>query len=162
MGKPQDGTLPVSAPQRGPNSGRQTWRRRGGCLAVLALASTGWCIVSLPYLASSLCHPARHHGLELNDWIHRQEEISYDKILGNIGPAAGAKDGLVVASPSRGEPGQPDYFVRRWHVPGRCQLIPVRMDARLGLDIQYTFASVHTGQIYVSMGAWHANGGKRQ
>lgn len=44
--------------------------------------------------------------------IRKQERASLNRILGNIGPAAGAQDGLVVASKSQGEPDQPDYFVR--------------------------------------------------
>ena len=45
------------------------------------------------------------------DKVRKQEESSFGRILGNIGPQAGAKEGLVVASRSHGEPDQPDYFV---------------------------------------------------
>lgn len=55
--------------------------------------------------------------------------------MANIGPRAGAADGLVIASPSTGEGDEPDYFVslsalylHRWR--GRCELI---------LTVQYTW-----------------------
>lgn len=37
---------------------------------------------------------------------------AFDGILANIGPPAGANDGIVIASPSKGDrPGEPDYYV---------------------------------------------------
>jgi len=63
--------------------------------------------------------------------IRKQERASFNRILGNIGPAAGAQDGLVVASKSQGEPDQPDYFVRAVGLP---HLMTVHLDTRLGID----------------------------
>ena len=47
-----------------------------------------------------------------NEMHSPQEDVSFEKMLHNIGPIAGAKDGLVIASPSHGEVNQPDYLVR--------------------------------------------------
>ena len=56
--------------------------------------------------------PARRKRNDLNSWIEAEEIIARKALLSNIGPIAGAKDGLVIASPSRGEaPDAPDYFV---------------------------------------------------
>lgn len=47
---------------------------------------------------------------EFEQWIHSQRQLAWNGVLANIGPAAGAMDGLVIASPSKGEPNQPDYY----------------------------------------------------
>ena len=48
----------------------------------------------------------------LQSWINAEKEIALERLLMNIGPVVGAKDGLVIASPSRGEdPELPDYYV---------------------------------------------------
>ena len=49
---------------------------------------------------------------DLDRWIEVEKEVALEKILHNIGPVVGAKDGLVVASPSQGEADDlPDYYV---------------------------------------------------
>jgi hypothetical protein len=49
----------------------------------------------------------------LSDWVNGQEKIALSAILQNVGPAAGAADGLIIASPSRkGSADEPDYYVR--------------------------------------------------
>ncbi|ORX37845.1 Six-hairpin glycosidase-like protein [Kockovaella imperatae] len=46
-------------------------------------------------------------GSPFDKWIESEKDLALTKILENIGPAAGASDGLVVASPSKENP---DYF----------------------------------------------------
>lgn len=48
---------------------------------------------------------------KLDKWIRAEAGFAYRRILDNIGPAAGAPDGVVIASPSTGEGDEPDYFV---------------------------------------------------
>ncbi|KAK4687124.1 glucoamylase, partial [Tremellales sp. Uapishka_1] len=43
----------------------------------------------------------------LTRWIQRETPLALNLLLSNIGPPAGAKDGLIIASPSRSEP---DYY----------------------------------------------------
>lgn len=50
---------------------------------------------------------------DLESWIDREREIAWGYLLRNIGPIAGAADGLIIASPSRAETlFEPDYYVR--------------------------------------------------
>jgi hypothetical protein len=49
---------------------------------------------------------------ELNRWIEDERLIAWNRITNNIGPAAGASDGIVIASPSSGQHlTEPDYYV---------------------------------------------------
>ena len=49
---------------------------------------------------------------ELDRWIEEERVIAWNRITNNIGPAAGASDGIVIASPSSGQHlTEPDYFV---------------------------------------------------
>ena len=49
---------------------------------------------------------------EMDRWIDVEKRVALERILRNIGPVVGAKDGLVVASPSQGETDDiPDYYV---------------------------------------------------
>lgn len=116
MVKLEEGPLPGSIARRTPTNDRQAWKRRA-CVALLVLALMGWWSAGD---GRRTCRDGRRRdsGSDIDGWIERQEAISYDKILRNIGPAAGARDGLVIASPSRGQPGQPDYFVRATHDQG--------------------------------------------
>lgn len=101
MGVPNEGLL-TATPAPGPSL-----HRRQRIFALLAL------LLFLSYAAFSglrtRCHTPS--SAELDRWIRKQERVSYSKILSNIGPPAGAAEGLVIASPSRGEVNQPDYFV---------------------------------------------------
>lgn len=114
MPKSHEGTLPGSTQRQSGASDGRAWKQRAS-VGLLALVLAGWWTAGKWGLA---CRDPRQRGRdELGEWMQRQEAISYDKILRNIGPAAGAGDGLVIASPSHGEPGQPDYFVShtiRW------------------------------------------------
>jgi glucoamylase len=48
----------------------------------------------------------------LDEWIKRAGKVAWREIVNNVGPAVGAKDGAVVASPSAGEwEDEPDYYV---------------------------------------------------
>jgi hypothetical protein len=40
---------------------------------------------------------------ELDRWIEEERGIAWNRITNNIGPAAGASDGIVIASPSSGQ-----------------------------------------------------------
>ena len=49
---------------------------------------------------------------EVERSINVEKEVALKRILRNTGPVVGAKDGLVVASPSQGEADDiPDYYV---------------------------------------------------
>ena len=49
---------------------------------------------------------------ELDRWFEEEREIAWNRITSNIGPAAGASDGIVIASPSSGRHlTEPDYYV---------------------------------------------------
>ena len=48
----------------------------------------------------------------LGKWIKQEEKVAWRQMMDNVGPAAGAAEGAVVASPSAGEwEGEPDYYV---------------------------------------------------
>lgn len=92
------------------NKGRWSIHRR---IAAVLLVLLLWILVYQTYSTDSHTEDGpfscRRH--ESDHWIRHQEDVSYRKILGNIGARAGAKDGLVVASQSRGGVDEPDYFV---------------------------------------------------
>jgi hypothetical protein len=49
---------------------------------------------------------------ELDNWIEEERVIAWNRITSNIGPAAGASDGIIIASPSSGQHlTEPDYYV---------------------------------------------------
>jgi hypothetical protein len=49
---------------------------------------------------------------DLDFWIEGEKKLAWEKIAGNIGPSAGAGDGIVIASPSIGDvASEPDYYV---------------------------------------------------
>ncbi len=48
----------------------------------------------------------------MDGWIAGQERVAWREMVRNVGPAAGAADGAVVASPSKGQwEDEPDYYV---------------------------------------------------
>ena len=48
----------------------------------------------------------------LGGWIKQEEKMAWREMINNVGPAAGAAEGAVVASPSSGEwEDEPDYYV---------------------------------------------------
>ena len=89
-------------------------RRRHRCVALglCAVISVFWLVPSLVALVESSSGNEVLKETSLGSRIKRQERISFLRVLENIGPPAGAKDGLVVASKSHGEVDQPDYLVR--------------------------------------------------
>ncbi|WWD20210.1 hypothetical protein CI109_104686 [Kwoniella shandongensis] len=54
---------------------------------------------------------SRDRPTRFDDWVEAEVKLAELMILRNTGPVAGAKDGLVIASPSKGERADlPDYF----------------------------------------------------
>jgi hypothetical protein len=52
---------------------------------------------------------------ELDKWIEEERVIAWNRITNNIGPAGGAGDGIIIASPSSGQHlTEPDYYVSRF------------------------------------------------
>jgi hypothetical protein len=50
--------------------------------------------------------------IELDRWIEEERVIAWNRITNNIGPAAGASDGIIIASPSSGKSlTEPDYYL---------------------------------------------------
>ena len=50
---------------------------------------------------------------DLDRWIEEERVMAWNRISSNIGPAAGASDGVIIASPSSGQHlTEPDYYVR--------------------------------------------------
>ncbi len=91
-------------------SGVRSWStvgRRAYAWVVFVLI----CITSVLVVPVFIHHHsrARLQHCDLTGWINNQETVSLAAILKNIGPAAGAIDGLIIASPSRKNP---DYYVR--------------------------------------------------
>ncbi|KAL7422578.1 glycoside hydrolase 15 protein [Cryptotrichosporon argae] len=75
-------------------------------LASLVALGTASCLAVLlpPYGPGAVRSPRKSPGID---------DIARLGILRNAGPAAGARDGVIVASPSRGERAdEPDYYVR--------------------------------------------------
>jgi hypothetical protein len=57
-------------------------------------------------------HQALVKRKELDKWIEDERLIAWNRITNNIGPAAGARDGIIIASPSSGKHlTEPDYYV---------------------------------------------------
>lgn len=64
--------------------------------------------MGLAVLMWSYDDPVGYQEPDLIEWVKKHESISIAAILKNIGPAAGASDGLIIASPSTQDP---DYYV---------------------------------------------------
>lgn len=58
-------------------------------------------------------NPASADTIGIDSWIKKEAHSALRAVLANIGPAAGAADGIVVASPSTGDADEPDYYVRQ-------------------------------------------------
>lgn len=57
-------------------------------------------------------HSAHGRRKELDTWIEEERVIAWNRITSNIGPVAGAGDGIIIASPSAGKLlTEPDYYV---------------------------------------------------
>lgn len=76
-------------------------------------------LLSTAAAATVVFTPGRIPSLGLNNddfsldkWATAEAKVAWNHILANIGPAAGAWDGIVIASPSTGQNNEPDYFVR--------------------------------------------------
>jgi hypothetical protein len=77
----------------------------------IPLISQAWRISLAPSSALDR-HKAHRRRKELESWIERQQVVAWDRIASNIGLAAGAGDGIVIASPSAGHSlTEPDYYV---------------------------------------------------
>lgn len=57
-------------------------------------------------------HYLNSRSVLFDHWSGHQNVFLESRILANIGPGIGAKEGLVVASPSKGHGKEPDYYVR--------------------------------------------------
>ena len=58
-------------------------------------------------------HEATAKRKDLDRWIEEERVMAWNRISSNIGPAAGANDGVIIASPSSGQHlTEPDYYVR--------------------------------------------------
>jgi len=89
---------------------------------------------------------ARVKRKELDRWIEQERVIAWNRITSNIGPAAGASDGMVIASPSAGQRlTEPDYYVSTstWY--------PVRADWSVYMDERRCFD--HIGNV-TSFPSW--------
>lgn len=77
------------------------------------------CVVHAASGPYSPLHPASSPAAysELDVWIEEEAHTALRAVLANIGPAAGAADGIVVASPSTGGPNEPNYYVRMLSPP---------------------------------------------
>ena len=83
------------------------------CIALFAL-SRPWPTITTHGLALTSC--LRRSWLDpeqdLTTWIRAERKFATKMMLRNIGPIAGAKEGLVIASPSWGQyEDEPDYYV---------------------------------------------------
>ena len=73
--------------------------------------SQAWRIAIAPTSAIQQ-REAHRRRKELDTWIEGQRVIAWEQIASNIGPAAGAGDGIIIASPSAGKLlTEPDYYV---------------------------------------------------
>jgi len=74
-----------------------------------AIAQTWQLLAPPPALDQYRAHVKRK---ELDRWIEEERVFAWARITNNIGPAAGAGDGIVIASPSAGQHlTEPDYYV---------------------------------------------------
>ncbi|KAL7416618.1 Six-hairpin glycosidase-like protein [Mrakia frigida] len=102
--------LPVASSSQKPLSFRRTISSPLRATSLLALGGlAALTLTSLATSSRSICSRTSHSGKEdsLGAWIEKQAKISWWSLLDNVGPTAGAKPGLVIASPSRSHP---DYF----------------------------------------------------
>ena len=92
------------------------------CLAHLLPGAYG-VISPLPLLGPSVQQPLQSLASKLTAhfstssferWLEAEEQIAVERLTANLSPignnAKGAAPGAVIASPSRGQSGQPDYF----------------------------------------------------
>lgn len=92
-------------PHPPPQTASQGWWRVCGLLLLsTAAAATVVFNPGLPYLSFD-------QGFSLDSWAAAETKVAWKHILANVGPAAGAEDGVVIASPSTGSNHEPDYFV---------------------------------------------------
>lgn len=97
-------------PRSAPNPVNQGWWR----LFVLCVLSTA----AAATIVFTPGHPLTFDTeSSLDKWAAAEAKVAWNQILANIGPAAGAADGVVIASPSTGEHNEPDYFVSHSHSP---------------------------------------------
>lgn len=76
-------------------------------LLLLSTAAAATVVFPLP------SNPFSYESIDsLEQWATSEAKVAWNHILSNIGPVTGAADGIVIASPSTGEQGEPDYFVR--------------------------------------------------
>ena len=84
--------------------------RRAGTIARIAIW-TAVIVLIIRNAHGQLAIPQGFRTASPDSWLVPQQIDSYLATLKNIGPAAGANDGLVIASPSRGGKDEPDYYV---------------------------------------------------
>lgn len=78
------------------------------CLLILSAIVTKASLGFWPHCLNS-------QSIHFDHQSNHQSLLLESRILANIGPGIGAKEGLVVASPSRGHGKEPDYYVRSFH-----------------------------------------------
>lgn len=72
-----------------------------------------WVLASSEAITQYQASKARQ---DLDIWIEEERRLAIQRIVDNIGPPAGAGDGIVIASPSMGDTiGEPDYYVSFRH-----------------------------------------------
>jgi len=72
---------------------------------------------------------------ELEKWIEEERVIAWNRMTNNIGPAAGASDGIIIASPSSGKHlTEPDYYVSTFTCNLKVAEWAVYMDKRCCFD----------------------------
>jgi len=64
------------------------------------------------YNAPSTVATVATDGLDVDKWLENEAHAALRSVIANIGPVAGAEDGIVIASPSKGGKDEPDYYVR--------------------------------------------------
>ncbi|BEJ12228.1 hypothetical protein CspHIS471_0206880 [Cutaneotrichosporon sp. HIS471] len=85
----------------------------GALLTPVFLGGLPWPSQIRGFKPSRPTHPTLPYSpstTKLDKWIRDEAQFAYKRVLDNIGPAAGVPDGVVIASPSTGDDGEPDYF----------------------------------------------------
>lgn len=137
----QKGLLPRSVTLRPPGSIIEHNDRRHRsvitkglflCLLILSAIVTKVSLGLWPHCLNS-------QSVHFDHQSNHQSLLWESRILANIGPGIGAKEGLVVASPSRGHGKEPDYYVRSFRanhqVHADTELL--RLDSIPGLVIPH-------------------------